>query len=410
MTSQNLMDKFIDRCVFIHDDFPDGSDDDRVDHYGTNPFLIGADVCVVDTLQGFGKTYLQYLGDLDSLPQTIIQPEHKSNSLLKNLLADQAALAGLKAVMQPQKLDISSFHSNKKFEPLIDYLAGDDYSPRLIPPKSAYVAANNKRQMRILLSELDIPIPEGTICEDLADLRKFCRHCHTQILVKQDHRYTYPIDNDDDIDQIAHLLTFPVVVEVLHPITASPVSNYLAWNGEIQHLFTIDQVIRQKKHTGNRHPTLISPDQAARIIDYSLAVIKNIPGYLGVCGIDYIITTDGDVLVADVNARFNACTYPYHLLQRLAVPLEQKYFVYRIVNYAVPDLSYIFEDEAFVPFTQKSNKGMFLYNPVYSFDRKMVYRFSYLCVADSWEELDSVENNLLDIIKRQAQSAARQFQ
>ncbi len=402
----DIFDDFIRSCVFIHDDYGE----DEIDHYGTNPFLIGADVCVVDTLRGFGETYLRYLDNLGALPETIIEPIYRRPSLLGNLLDDDVALEVLRCIMRERKLDISSFYSDKDFELLIACLSNNSYTPRVYPPKEPFVIANDKIKMRILLSQAGIPMPYGIICTSLDELRRFHWHCsrrHRYTLVKREHRHMCIISNDDDIDKFAEFLDFPVIAEVGCEVRCSPVSNCIVWRGANQHLFTFDQMIKDWKHTGNRNPCSASPDEILRIEDYTRAIVDLVPGYEGVFGVDYIVTLENKVLAVDVNGRFNSCTYPFYFLKRLGVPLDRIHAVYRVVDCTIGQLSDVFEDDAFFPFRAEQMEGMFLFNPVFDFERELVYRFSYLCVAHNPVDISNLEDCLLDIIKRQSRQRVK---
>ena len=404
--AHNLFDEFIQSCAFIHDDYGE----DEIDHYGTNPFLIGADVCVVDTLQGFGETYLQYLNDLGVLPKTVIEPTYRRPSLLGNLLADDAALGVLGNIMCERKLDISSFYSDKEFERLIACLSGDSYTPHFYPPKEPFLIANDKIKMRVLLSQAGIPMPYGIICTSLDELRRFHQHCsrrYRYTLVKKEHRHMRIISNDDDIDRLAGFLDFPVIAEAGYEVRCSPVSNCIAWKGVIQHLFTFDQVIKDWKHAGNRNPCSASPDEISRIEDYTRVIVGLIPGYEGVLGVDYIVTLENEVLAVDVNGRFNSCTYPFYFLKRLGASLDRISAIYRVVDCTIGQLSDVFEDNAFIPFRAEQMEGTFLFNPVFDFERELVYKFSYLCVAHNPVDLSNLESSLLDIIRRQSRQTMK---
>jgi len=393
---QNLFDDFIQSCAFIHDDYSE----DEIDHYGTNPFLIGADTCVVDTLRGFGEAYLKYLSDLGALPKTIIEPVYRRPSLLGNLLDDDAALGVLGNIMRARELDISSFYSDKDFERLIACLSNGNYEPRVCPAKEPFLIANDKIKMWILLSQAGIPMPYGIICTSLDELRRFHQHCSRQYrctLVKKEHRHMRIISNDDDIDRFAESLDFPVIAEVGYEVRCSPVSNCVVWKGAVQHLFIFDQVITDWKHAGNRNPCSASPDEIWRIEDYTRAIVELVPGYEGVFGVDYIVTLENEVLAVDVNGRFNSCTYPFYFLKRLGASLDRIYAIYRVVDYTIGQLSDVFEDDAFIPFRAEQMEGMFLFNPVFDFARELVHRFSYLCVAHSPVDLGNLENSLLSL-------------
>ena len=302
----SLFEDFISSCAFIHDDSigsrPQVVDSDW-DLHGTKPFLLGSQVCVARSLEGFGNYYLEYLDSLDSLPKVLIIPRHQEHSLLFSLLNDDLALNQLKTVVLEKKLDISTYYSNSMNVALISKLTTQDFSPSNHPPVTGFSLANDKIRIHTLLRDARIPTPLGTVCSCLQDLRHFynqVRQRCSKILVKKGHWDTLVINNRDDIERFAESIEFPVLSEIAYPVKLSPVCHNLVWKGTVCHLFTLLQVIQDFHWKGNKILSDLPPDIDKQIKDYSYLIIEQISQYSGVFGIDFIITPDDELYVVDI--------------------------------------------------------------------------------------------------------------
>ena len=315
----NYLNDFISSCVFVHDD-TDASQGVDWDQHGTNPFLLGANICVVSSLEGFGDIYLNYLYDLGALANSIIVPKDDGKSLVENLLADQQTFHRLKRMIDIDKLDVSFFYTDKCHAKLGIALFGDRDQSRIHPSKDAFLQANDKVQMRRTLKDTGIPIPEGIICDSTEDLLYFYNQIENRfprILVKKYHWDTLSFSSRDDIFKSMGTLKFPVIAEVAYPIKCSPVSHNLAWKDKVSHLFIVMQKVKGMKHAGNTVPTNIPTHLCDRIKDYSAQIIAQVRGFSGVFGVDFVITLDDQVIAVDINPRFNSSTYPFYFLQKM---------------------------------------------------------------------------------------------
>ena len=401
-----LLGQFIERCIFIHDDFAEDMVDEEGnfdwDQYATNPFLLGAQICAVDTLAGFGDEYIDYLASLASVPTEIVIPSFRHPSLVANLLSEDRCISRLRRETQSKRLHVSSFYSDsaKGFDVLLGRLSSSTHTPRLYPSTSVFEQANDKVSMRTILEEHDVVLPEGMICYSESDLRYFFRakRKYPGALAKKIHWDTRLIVSEEDIDKVAQDLEFPIVAETYYEdVVATPVSHYIRWRNECEHLFTLEQVIVHWKHYGNKSAGLFTVESQETIVDKSFDILSVLSNYEGVLGFDFIITKEGEVLPVDVNPRFNSSTYPCYFLQRLGYELERSFFVVRVVDEEIASLSSLLLDPDFVPLTPDS-PGMFLYNPVWDFERELVYRFSYLCLGRTPEELAHYESIVNGII------------
>ena len=399
-TTNNLFEDFIRSCAFIHDDY----EPNEIDHYGSNPFLIGANVCVVDTLKGFGTPYINYLKRLNIFPRVVIEPTRNFPSLLDDLLNDDEALLNFGKEVIKNKLDISSFYSDKDFERLISKISlNGDFIPKVYPPKELFCFVNDKVRMRQLLMANGMPIPEGEVCSNFQELCNYQRHYKGQnikLFLKIGHRNGIIINSDDDIKKDLKNIEFPLIAELFYDVKNSPVSNCILWKNQSHHLFTIDQIIEELKHAGNRAPSLCSDDQLKEILYYSNKIINLVNDFEGIIGIDYIVTNKNEIFVVDINGRFNSCTYPFFFLKKMECNFNVFFASYRYINAQVEDLSELYEDENFISFDKDSLTGILLFNPVFDFKNCKVIKLSYLCVEKKKEEVQKLERVIKEIVNR----------
>ena len=403
-----LLDEFIESCFFIHDDILDELRTDtgelNWDQFGTNSFFLGARACAVDTLDGFGEPYLDYLHSLNCLPETIIIPVHQTHSLVENLLMDQTALEQLRAVCRREHLNISSFYSDegKDFEKLIAYLSEDDYLPLLYPSKTAFQCGNDKLFMRTLMVNAGLAVPSGAICSSLEELHRICKHHREQgslTLLKKMHWQTQAVAHEEMLKRCAKL-EFPLIAEKAYHYVCSPVAHYIALKNQAAYLFSMNQIIENWHHYGNELPHKLSQKVLAQMAECSSAIIRLLPDYEGIIGIDYIVTPEDNVLAVDVNPRFNSSTYPLCFLLRMGIDLASVYVRYRFARVPVENVSKVFTDRDFIAFNPRKSEGILMLSPVFNFAGGFVTRFLYLIVAKNPTDLARFENTLLNLVEK----------
>jgi hypothetical protein len=397
ITNHNSMSLLIDSCMFIHDD----STETEVDHYGSNTFLLGVKNSVVDTLLGFGDEYLIYLQQLKSLPELIITPRFRQLSLVDNLLNDPVALEQFRNVMENRHLQISCFFADKNFDALISILK--TYSPKIYPNRVIYEYANNRIEMRKLMENEGVEIPPGKVCYNTEEVIDFCKNNeenYSKFLIKQGHRNMKVIENIDDIRNIVKKLDYPVIVEQLIKKKSSPVINFIAWGKNIERLFVADQTLKNWKHSGNILPSIVTDDELEKLDAIARIILSKIGNYEGVFGIDFVISDRGSVFVVDVNPRFNSSTYPFYFLHRQGFQTDKINAIYNTIHKTVRHLQDVYLDKEFVPLRPQKQNSMFLFNPVYDFEQKIVKKFSYLCIGEDKQKLSEIEIALQRIIEK----------
>ncbi|MBC7810317.1 MAG: ATP-grasp domain-containing protein, partial [Burkholderiales bacterium] len=364
-----LMRDYVQSCAFIHDDWIPHLGVPDWGQYDTNPFLVGAEVCVVGRLTGFGGDYIDYLRELKSFPEVVIVPRNLNNNIVVSLLNDEGALAQFRRVVNERRLDISSFYSDelRELPALLEALRSPDHAPLLHPTQHAFHLANTKFSIQKYPVEAGVPVPLGMACDTLDDLLAFFRQNQERqapIVVKQAHREIDRVMDESDLRHLIPSLTFPVLAERLYEVSSSPIVNMVVWNGQREALFTVNQVLQKMVHWGNEIPADISDDETALMIDYTRRIAEQMGNFVGVFGVDYIVTPDDGIMAVDINPRFCGSTYPFAFLQRLGFDLGAIHARYRLVQCNVPTLSTVLNHPEFVPLSADRPYGIFLYDPV----------------------------------------------
>ena len=402
---QRLLDQFVRSCVFIHDDWIPAAGRADWGAYDTNPFLLGADVCVVTTLDGFGQDYLDYLKSLNSLPEHIIIPARRSDNLTLNLLDDEAALAQVRTLVEERRLDISVFYNDDErgLDRLVDALVTPDHTPTVYPNKTSFEAANSKIDGRRYARMAGVPTPEAQICHSLDEVLAFYHdssRSHRGVFIKSDHRKLVRAMTEDEIRVAAPQFTYPLLVETLYDVALSPSVNMVLWQGERTSFAVTDQILHHWIHYGNSIPSEAPQNLSDKIIEYTARIGDVIPDLQGVYGVDYIITADNELYAVDINPRFCSGTYPQHFLQRIGISLDDVYARYRLVHCNVDNLSTILCDPEFVPLTRGKPDGIFIYDPVVYETEKPVNYFSYVAVAKTQDRLAALEQVIDAIVEK----------
>ena len=236
--------------------------------------------------------------------------------------------------------------------------------------------------------------------EELLHFYKNPKRRNADMYIKQSHRDIFPIKSESDIIELKPLLRFPLVAETKYEVKSSPICHFVIWKGRQEHLFTVNQLLSQAHHVGNEVPNKLTGKALKSIIDYTHKAIAQVPDFVGIYGIDYIITPEDEIFAVDFNPRFCSSTYPFYFLLRCGITLNQVHARYHVLRKHIKNISTIFSDPNFVPFDCKQGYGILLFNPVIDFTMEDVHRFSYLAVASNKKQLEELEQIVDEIVCR----------
>ncbi|MDZ4769875.1 MAG: hypothetical protein SGJ24_12160 [Chloroflexota bacterium] len=399
----HLLDRLIDSCAFLHDDWTDREGVGGWGQYTTNPLLLSPPVCVTSPLDGYGERTIDHLRSLGAFAGEIIQPTWLTNDLVHNLSQDATALRLLKRVVRSERLHLSTFYNEpeRQVEEIAQTLSTREHTVRVYPSRAAFIDSYDKLHFDRFTQ--DVPTPESALCTDMQALRAFARSArrYPGLVVKLGHRDLFHLDSADGIAGIAHHLVFPLRVETAYPLAASPIVHAVRLNGKSAPLFVIDQYVRDWLHWGNGSPASGTPSQRAQMIDYTLRIGDALGDYEGVYGVDYILTPEGGVYAVDINARFCTSTYPYALLTANGFDPDQVHTRFRLVQCRVDSLDDLTGDPHFIPLRRGTAHGTFLYGPVsYREHDHAVHYVNYVCVGRTAAECNAIDAGLLALIER----------
>jgi len=392
---ENLKD-FNNNCVFIHDDVESSSGVDW-DQHGTNPFLLGVDTCVVDDLRGFGENYVRFLKSIKVYPNNIIVAKHGTSPLSSRIIQDEKCF-GLVSDVCCRKGGISVFYSDYSKGELSNKISMRcEKAIGLYPSQGAFKRLNDKIYIHKILKNAGIPTPFGIVCDTVDQLYNFFREVkseYKEILIKKHHWDTRRVTSEQDINEIAPNLVYPLIAEVAYPIKFSPVSHNLIWKGHKQHLFLVMQNVIDWLHNGNYIPTGLPDNVTDKIISISLNVLNAISDFEGVIGIDFVVTPANEIYAVDVNPRFNSSTYPFFYLTRLGLDLSKIHAKYSFVQCDLPSLSSLLLESEFTPFSIDTLEGIIAYSPAFNPKTERVEKISYLCISKDKDLLQYYERKL----------------
>lgn len=382
----------VKKCAFLHDDWNPLLGINDWDSYDTNPFLLMPDVCVIGTLNGFGREYLDYLHNISLLPPQIIIPQERSDypePLTYRLAKDRRALQLLQKEAISNKLHISTFysHDSSALRSIQYNISTPSWTPNLQPSIDSFTKINNRITCWQLLKSAGLPLPEGTVCYNYNDLKSFVLLSNSAnqsgVLLKQGHRNSVKITPANLDDLAMRNIAFPALAEVVYDVVLSPISQGIRWGEDAQYLFTLAQKIENFKFSGN----ISLPPKWERFElqcrELLLEVFNLFPDHMGVFGVDFIITNDKKIFIVDVNPRFNSSTYPFYFLENNNYNDRS-----RIGNFGVveseryTDLSQIYRRLGPLRYDAITHRGILLFNPVLNVEGAQLKKWSYLIVSN----------------------------
>jgi len=196
-------------------------------------------------------------------------------------------------------------------------------------PKSETLKYNDKASFKIICKQLNIPVVEGVSFEMQPHNNENYRMMKNVI---KDYLQSYSIviirgtlgesgmslykTKGDDIAEIYREISDSgekvIIIEPFLNVSSSPNDQWIiSRDGSINHLGIRDQICKKGMiHTATINKVQISDDNSKYIKETSLKIVNKMAetGYIGVVGIDYIVTDKG-VFPVENNARFNGSSY-----------------------------------------------------------------------------------------------------
>lgn len=223
--------------------------------------------------------------------------------------------------------------SSQKENEAADVLKADFFGS----PESETFRYNDKAAFKLICQQLDIPVIEGvsfnmkpqevenyTKMKSIVDgyLKKY-KNVIIRGTIGETGISLYKTSGNDIAEiykEISDCNEKVVLIEPFLSVSSSPNDQWIIGrNGEISHLGMRAQICKEGMiHTGTISELHISDTESAHIKESSLKIAKKMrdTGYIGVVGIDYIVSDEG-VFPAENNARFNGSSYSLMIVERI---------------------------------------------------------------------------------------------
>ncbi len=210
-------------------------------------------------------------------------------------------------------------------------------------PESETLKYNDKASFKKICQQLNIPVIEGVSFEMQPDensnyplmeriIKGFLQRYSTVIIrgaLGLSGTSLYKTQGDD----IAHIYQEIsdsgerlVIIEPFLNVASSPNDQWIiSRNENIYHLGIGDQICKNGLiHTGNMNTVQHSANVSKYIKETSFKIVCRMAetGYIGVVGIDYIVTDEG-VFPVENNARFNGSSYSMLIVDRIEKMMSQ---------------------------------------------------------------------------------------
>jgi hypothetical protein len=278
--------------------------------------------------------------------------------------------------------------------------------------ESATIKYNDKASFKTICRQLAIPVVEGDLFTMHPENRQ---NCFGMKKIVNRYLSTYKtviirgtlgeagmslyksngIDLSNLYRQIADSGEKEVIIEPFLDVVSSPNDQWvIERDGKITHIGMRDQICEKGMvHIGTLKGRKISPDVLNYVTDTSLKVVKNMAefGYVGVIGIDYIVTEDG-IFPIENNARFNGSSYVSMIvdnIEKLTSPIPY----WKFIKIKTAACTFLELTERIKPILYDGNK----LNSVFPFNcdtLPMSGNFAVILLAENMDMILNMEESL----------------
>ena len=204
-------------------------------------------------------------------------------------------------------------------------------------PESETFRYNDKAAFKIICQQLDIPVIEGVSfkmkpqdVENYTMMKSIIEGYlknYKNVIIRgtfgESGVSLYKTNGDDVAEiykEISDCNEKVVLIEPFLTVSSSPNDQWIiSRDGEISHLGMRSQICKEGMiHMGTISELHILETEYAHIKESSLKIVKKMrdTGYIGVAGIDYIVSDEG-VFPVENNARFNGSSYSVMIVERI---------------------------------------------------------------------------------------------
>ncbi|PCI93097.1 MAG: hypothetical protein COB15_16930 [Flavobacteriales bacterium] len=204
-------------------------------------------------------------------------------------------------------------------------------------PESETLKYNDKASFKLICQQLNIPVVGG-VSFKMQSLKEDNYMMMENIIKGYLQRYSTVIlrgalgefgmslykTQGDDIAEIYKEISATgekiIIIEPFLNVSSSPGDQWvISRDGSINHVGMQDQICKEGMiHTGTINTVVHSVDDSAYIVETSRKIVNEMArtGYIGVVGIDYIVSDEG-IFPVENNARFNGSSYPILIVDQI---------------------------------------------------------------------------------------------
>lgn len=268
--------------------------------------------------------------------------ENFSKTITELILEDKQLLEELKDRAREKDLALLPYGVTRNEEMLAQYCGMEIIGSTSVVTKKA----NSKLYAREIMKRINLPMPEGRICEDLDKVEKVYQRLHNKfrrIIIKQPYGASgqglYLVDSEQRKERILHILKRSqspegkwIVEGWLEKKEDLNAQLYIGTDGEIDIFSVKKQLLDDTVYRGSVFPLDLSTEEMSKYVS-QLKKVGNVlyqDGVRGIVGIDSLFTKEEIFPVIEINVRFTLSTY----LSALSNQFDSRYF--RTMYYRVP--------------------------------------------------------------------------
>lgn len=276
----------------------------------------------------------------------------------------------------------------------------------------ATIKYNDKASFKTLCRQLDIPVVEGDLFtmhpenrQNYRDMKEIVNHYLTTYktaiirgTLGEAGMSLYKSNGNDISNLYRQIVTSgekEVLIEPFLDVVSSPNDQWvIGRDGKITHIGMRDQICKKGMiHIGTLKGRKNPPDVSNYITETSLKIVNSMAefGYIGVIGIDYIVTDDG-IFPIENNARLNGSSYVSMIvdnIEKLTSPIPY----WKFIKIKTAACTFLELTERIKPILYNGNK----LNSVFPFDcdtLPMSGNFAVILLAENMDMISSMEESL----------------
>jgi len=304
----------------------DASLQQQLDRYAERAILLAGPDDVVLLADTPDPDYIDWLRGLGFGIGTHFVPRAEGNTLIERVLEDSGLLAQLcSSTDNGTPPLVCPYFGGEREWALAHAIGGTLFAPNA----ELTHKLNSKIAIRAMLADLGLPLAEGTVTEASAvrdTVTRMLEHCDA-ILVRGEHSCggssVWTVREQSDLDALeSRLATVPdtssFIIEKLYDPDISPNIQFIIDEDGVSFFGASVQILGDGlAHQGNTWPVDEPVASDVQRVGHRICEHLATLGCLGLVGIDFIVLPDATILPVELNARVNASSFMFTVLDTL---------------------------------------------------------------------------------------------